>query len=354
MNLWPFHRKPKTAPEHPVPPDPHPKSGLRENFETLCEVAIFVLFARTFVFQNSQIPSGSMVHTLEIGDHILTNSFIYGPTAGGWENKILPVRPIARGDIVVFKFPGDPTVDFVKRAIAFEGETVLLYNSRVFIRMLKNDGTPQDHYTPLEEEYTNLPPGLTTGPVHPPFEAELLTPVEDLPCFREQPERFLAHDYGRMNGGVEPSLVNPVNDDGTHRNWGPYRIPKNHLFAMGDNRDNSLDGRVWGALDLSLIKGRGWLVWWSFNEAKYQEQGGPAYSADYTKANKKLEAGNVSGLEKAGSLLYILAFKARHFLDGTRWERTGHRPMRATPVMRMRNDATVKVPADAAPPAPQG
>jgi hypothetical protein len=123
---------------------------------------------------------------------------------------------------------------------------------------------------------------------------------------------------------------------------------------MGDNRDNSLDARVWGALDLSLIKGRGWLVWWSFNEAKYQEGGSPAYSADYTGANKKLESNGVSGLEKTGSLLYILAFKARHFLDGTRWERTGHRPMRATPVMRLREDAIVKIPADAASSTPKG
>ena len=336
--MWPFNRKPVTASAHPMPPDPHPKGAWRENFETLCEVAIFVLFARTFVFQNSQIPSGSMVHTLEVGDHILTNSYVYGPAAGAWEKALTPLRDIKRGDIIVFKFPGDLTVDFVKRAIAFEGETVLIYNNRIFVRLLDKNGNPEDHYTPFEENYTNLPPGVTNGEVYPPPACALAAPAAELPCFLEQPLEFIAHDYDRMNGGVEPQLVN-ARDDGYHRNWGPYKIPRGHLLAMGDNRENSLDGRVWGALDLGLIKGKGWLVWWSFDDSKF-----PAIA----QANTQLAASQTPGLVKLGLFGKILAIKARHFLDGTRWERTFFRPQAKVMRMKLLRDQPVKIPPESA------
>src|SRR5512134_616753 len=100
------------------------KSLLREYLEALLIAVIFATFARTYVVQAFKIPSGSMEQNLLIGDHILVNKFIYGPTAVGFERRLLPVRGVGRGDIVVFKYPNDPTRDFIKRCMALPGDTL--------------------------------------------------------------------------------------------------------------------------------------------------------------------------------------------------------------------------------------
>src|SRR5574341_1187392 len=120
-----------------------PKSLIRDYFETIVTCVIFVLFARTFVFQQSKIPTGSMIPTLLIGDYIMVNKFVYAPPTAGvpllstFERAFFPTREIRRGDIVVFKFPEEPEKDYIKRVVGLPGETVEIRDRQVFI-----DGKP--------------------------------------------------------------------------------------------------------------------------------------------------------------------------------------------------------------------
>src|SRR5215204_810869 len=112
---------------------PYRKSTAREYFESICVAVILALFVRTFVVQAFKIPTGSMENNLLIGDHLLVNKFVFAPTLSSWEAKILPIDPIRRGDILVFKYPEDPDRDFIKRTIGLPGETVELKNKKVYI-----------------------------------------------------------------------------------------------------------------------------------------------------------------------------------------------------------------------------
>src|SRR5262247_3777992 len=105
---------------------PYKKSTAREYFESICVAVILALFVRTFIVQAFKIPTGSMENNLLIGDHLLVNKFVFAPTRTALEDKLLPIDPIKRGDIVVFKYPEDPERDFIKRTIGLPGETVEL------------------------------------------------------------------------------------------------------------------------------------------------------------------------------------------------------------------------------------
>ena len=132
------------------------KSILRDYVETILVCVIFVIFVRAFVFQQSEIPSGSMEDTILIGDYVLVNRFLYAPTSFDWERAVLPTRDVRRGDVVVFKHPGEPEQDFIKRVIGLPGETIEVRNGTVWIDQ-----------RPLEEPYVNplyAPPGRF-GPI---------------------------------------------------------------------------------------------------------------------------------------------------------------------------------------------
>ena len=109
------------------------KSTVREYFESICVAVILALFVRTFIVQAFKIPTGSMENNLLIGDHLLVNKFIFGPTMSRLERMLLPVADIKRGDIIVFKFPEDPERDFIKRTIGLPGDTIELRNKKVYV-----------------------------------------------------------------------------------------------------------------------------------------------------------------------------------------------------------------------------
>ena len=131
------------APKPAEPPkaaaEPYVKSTVREYFESICVAVILALFVRTFVVQAFKIPTGSMENNLLIGDHLLVNKFVFAPTLTGLERTLLPIDPIRRGDIMVFKFPEDPKRDFIKRVIGLPGETLELKKKTVYI-----NGKPLD------------------------------------------------------------------------------------------------------------------------------------------------------------------------------------------------------------------
>lgn len=219
------------------------KSTLREYFEALLIAMIFVNFARIFVFQAFKIPSGSMIDNLLIGDHIIVNKFAYGPgpTAG-----VLPLRPIKRGDIVVFRFPQQPETDFVKRVVGLPDETIMIRDKKVWI-----DGRP------LDEPYVVYADART---------------------------------YRRLPGLPEPYR--------SRDQFGPYVIPRDGYFVMGDNRDQSNDSRFWGPVRRDLIKGRAFLVYWSYRGMPPRAGAPPR--------------------ERLAELVGV----ARTFFSHTRWDRT--------------------------------
>lgn len=171
------------------------KSVLREYAEAILIAIILALLIRTFVVQAFKIPSGSMIPTLQVGDHILVNKFIYY------------FRDPQRGDVIVFKYPWDESRDFIKRVIAVGGEEVAMKDRIVFV-----DGRP------LVEPYA-------------------------------------IYSEARVPGG--PGYE-----------YGPVVVPRGSLFVMGDNRDNSQDSRFWGFLKSEKIRGKSFLIYWSWDSEK--------------------------------------------------------------------------------------
>src|SRR4249920_1445294 len=203
---------------------PYVKSTAREYFESICVAVILALFVRTFVVQAFKIPTGSMENNLLIGDHLLVNKFVFAPTLHSWEAKLLPIDPIRRGDILVFKYPEEPDRDFIKRVIGLPGETLELRNKKVFI-----------NGKPLDEPYVHF-----------------LTPPSGE--FQEVTSVDLRENY--------PASV----------------VPPDSYFVMGDNRDNSQDSRYWGFLPRDLVKGKALVIYWSYEAGRedYQEEGAGA------------------------------------------------------------------------------
>jgi len=191
---------------------PREKSLVREYFELIAETAVFVFFVMTFVVQAFQIPTGSMEPTLLVGDFLLVNKLVYSSPSTALDKLLLPRRGIRRHDIVVFKYPKELTKDYVKRVVALEGEKLEIKNKQVYI-----------NEQPIAESYK----------VH------------------NDSRVFTKDGYYHY-------------DDAIRDNFGPIVVPPGQLFVMGDNRDNSEDSRYWGFLPLDNIKGRPWVIYFSY------------------------------------------------------------------------------------------
>lgn len=214
------------------------ETTLAEYLESLLITVILALFGTSFVVQAFKIPSPSMEQTLMVGDHLLVNKFIFGGR-GAWYEKLLPYRPLKRGDIIVFKFPYADHQHFVKRVIGLPGDHLKIVDQQVYV-----------NGKPLKEPYVVHDPDAGYDPLNysfPPISNELLyaSPV--------QPE--WAKEFSKYVQGDE--IV----------------VPPHKYFAMGDNRDHSLDSRYWGFVDRDAIMGRPFLIYWSIdaNSAEYSQ-----------------------------------------------------------------------------------
>jgi signal peptidase I len=183
------------------------KSIVHEYAEAILLAFLLTFVLRSFVIQAFRIPTGSMEDTLLIGDFLFVNKFLYGAEVPFTKIHLPAIRPPQPGDIIVFRYPRDPSKDFIKRCVAVEGQVVEIRDKRVFV-----DGV-------LREE---------------PF------------------TKFTDRSVRRSHGDPRD-------------NFGPEQVPPGHLFMMGDNRDNSSDSRYWGFLDRHLIKGKAMFIYWSWD-----------------------------------------------------------------------------------------
>ncbi len=190
---------------------PKTKSRLRENLEAILLAILLALFIRTFIVQAFKIPSGSMQETLQIGDHILVSKFIYGVRLPWLNTVIIPVKEPRREDILVFEFPEDPKKDFIKRVVGIEGDVIEIRDKKLYV----NQELQKADYSVNKDSF------------------------------------------------VIPGHIQPRD------NFGPFTVPPESLFVLGDNRDHSYDSRFWGIVDVSRVKGKAFIIYWSWDRENF-------------------------------------------------------------------------------------
>ncbi len=230
-----------------------PKSVFREYFESFTVTLIMAIFGMTFIIQAVTVPTGSMQNTILVGDYLLVNKFIFSP--GGNPLPFLPMRDIERGDIIVFKYPGDAVnpgsdrarglvkyqINYVKRVIGLPGEIVVFKNNEVFV-----NGEPLAEHRIIGDADNDIS-ALTTRE----FEERL-------------PEDKWSVYYSERSMNAVRNGRNISTSDWDFGVEGkPIVVPENHFFVMGDSRDRSDDSRGWGFVPRELIVGRAMFVYWS-------------------------------------------------------------------------------------------
>jgi signal peptidase I len=183
------------------------KKFFKEYLEPIIIAVIIALFIRAFIIQAFKIPSSSMEPTLQVGDHILVSKFIYGIRIPYTDIKLFQYNKPRRGDVIVFIYPKDHSKDFIKRVIGTEGDKVEVVRNKIYI----NDKLTEDPWGHYMEK-------------------------NDLRKFFQPMERY-----------------------------GPEIVPKDSLFVLGDNRDNSQDSRFWGFVNLNAVKGKALIIYYSWN-----------------------------------------------------------------------------------------
>lgn len=182
-----------------------------EYAEAIVTALVLALLIRAYVVQAFKIPSGSMIPTLVVGDHILVNKMIYGTKLPFSDRKVLAFREPRGGDIIVFKFPKDPKRDFIKRIMAVGGDVIVSRDRIIYV-----------NGKPVEEPYAQHTDSLI------------------------RPARY-----------------------GPRDNFGPIVVPEGKYFMMGDNREQSEDSRFWGFVDAEHIRGKAMIIYWSWDKQKY-------------------------------------------------------------------------------------
>jgi signal peptidase I len=209
-------------------------------------VIVVVFLIRSFWVEPFKIPSGSMKPTLLVGDFILVNKYTYGIRLPVLNKKVMEVNPVRRGDVVVFRYPVDPSVDYIKRVIGTPGDKVVYRGKRLTVNGEAVAVQGSGYYTDAEVNYMRLPTFLEKldGKSHQMMIVPT-SPTVDLGQVRQFPYRENCE----------------YNDDGFS-----CTVPAGHYFMMGDNRDQSADSRYWGFVPDDHIKGRAFYVWMNFGD----------------------------------------------------------------------------------------
>lgn len=209
-------------------------------------VIAMVFFLRSFLYEPFKIPSSSMVPTLLIGDLILVNKFTYGIRLPIANKKIIEINNPQRGDVMVFKYPKDTALDYIKRVVGVPGDRIEYKNKRLTVNGEKVSYQQLPDY--LDDEHLSYSKQYTenlTGVVH------RVLNDERAPSFVQNPDAFPQHELCIYN--VEGFACT---------------VPKGHYFMMGDNRDNSLDSRYWGFVPDQNIVGKAFFVWMNLGDIK--------------------------------------------------------------------------------------
>lgn len=212
------------------------KSQFVEWVELIVSVVVIVFFIRLAIVEAFRIPTGSMEDTLLVGDFLLVNKFVYGISSPDWIGipftrigffvpniRSKGLKEPEQGDIVVFRYPRDPNLSYIKRCVATEGQTIEIRDKKVYV-----DGIPFEN------------------PDHSKFTSDITYP----------------------QGYVEQAIAYKNMEMANRDNFGPVTVPEGHLFVMGDNRDNSADSRYWGFLDRDLVIGRALIIYFSWDARK--------------------------------------------------------------------------------------
>jgi signal peptidase I len=237
----------------------HTSSGWTDLLKSFAGTLTIAIFVVTFIVQAFQIPSESMENTLLIGDYLLVDKLHFG--SDGFWDKVIPYRPVHRGDIVVFHYPIDPSVHFVKRVVGVPGDKIRLINKRVYVNGM-----------PLNEPYVHY------FRDHHPYRDEF--PKLDLDLMEG------------VNGAWWREMKKLVVDN-------QLIVPEGNYFVMGDNRDDSLDSRYWGFVPRENIVGRPLVIYWSMR-------------------SPDPPPGQLTTSDKLNRFLYAMS----HILQITRWDRT--------------------------------
>lgn len=288
------------------------KSAFREYGESIVIAILIALFLRAFVVEAFKIPSGSMIPTMEIGDHIFVNKFLYGVRIPFTRTKFFDFRKPRRGEVIVFINPCFPDKDFIKRIVAVGGDTVemrcdaLYINGEAVPQKLVEDGDTCTYWDYKEDidlwrqercsRYVETIDGTAFETLYEPYRPGRdrerqqrqgnahgamagLRGMQDFPNLQYSPPQVPSCDSdfkytGEASdaslGRIEASTSTPEQreDTGICAQTMHYVVPEGHVFVMGDNRDNSSDSRRWGPVPLENIKGKALFIWWSSKPAE--------------------------------------------------------------------------------------
>jgi signal peptidase I len=241
------------------------KTHSREWFEALVIAAIVATILRVFVIESYRIPTGSMEKTLLAGDFLFVNKYVYGARVPFTDIRFPRIDSVERGDIIVFKFPKDRTLNYIKRCVALSGDELEIRNRQLYV-----NGKPVK--LPENGQYLGnpVPAGLSDFQIFPSFSSYNKDNYGPLHIPRKgdtielNPGTYPLYYDLVVNEGHQISMIGDrVLVDGSPVR--SYTVEQNYFFAMGDNRDNSLDSRFWGFLPERDVIGQALMVYWSWD-----------------------------------------------------------------------------------------